>query len=102
MRIIVNGEEVELNSSEAAELAAGAVVAPPTDWSIPKLTVVQRLTDAEAETVYPAMSAMPAKLRFVWDTASEIRADSEFFGTLQTFLTGTIGADRAAQVLRLE
>lgn len=102
MKIVVNGEEVELNSSEAAELAASAVVAPPTDWSIPKLTVVQRLTDTEAETVYPAMATMPAKLRFVWDTASEIRSDSEFFGTLQAFLTSAIGADRAAQVLQPE
>ncbi|PDS45204.1 hypothetical protein CO662_24900 [Rhizobium anhuiense] len=102
MKILVNGEEVELNSSEAAELAASAVVAAPTDYSVPKLTVVQRLTDEEAETVYPAMSAMPAKLRFVWDTASEIRSDSEFFGILQTFLTGAIGSDRAAQVLQPE
>ncbi|MBY5374194.1 hypothetical protein [Rhizobium leguminosarum] len=102
MNILVNGEEVELNSSEAAELAAGAVVAPATNWSIPKLMVVQRLTDAEAETVYPAMAAMPAKLRFVWDTASEIRSESEFFGTLQAFLTGAIGPDRAAQVLQPE
>ena len=75
---------------------------PPIDYSGQKLTVVQRLTDAEAETVLPAMATMPAKLRLIWDTAAEIRTDSPFFGDLKTFLSNLLPADRADELLARE
>lgn len=71
--------------------------APP--YTIDKLTVVERLTDNEAELVYPAMASMPAKLRFVWDTASVIRSDSPFFDDLKGFLAQVLSPNRATDLL---
>lgn len=99
----VNGVNVKMTNSEIAEFEASrSPVTVTTGYSIPKLTVVQRLTDEEAETVYPAMSAMPAKLRLVWDTASEIRTDSEFFDNLKEFLDALLPAGRSDELLAPE
>jgi hypothetical protein len=86
-------------ADDNAELVAFQNPPASSNYSIPKLTVVTRLTDTEAETVYPAMAQMPAKLRLVWDTASSIDSSSEFFGTLKQFLTTVLNADRATALL---
>ncbi|MCJ9691593.1 hypothetical protein MOV76_08080 [Rhizobium sp. PRIMUS64] len=89
-------------ADDNAELIA--FLSPPasTIHIIPKMLLWTRLSDAEANTVDAAMATQSAKLRGIWNSATEVRSDSEFFGTLQTFLTGAIGSDRAAQVLQPE
>ncbi|MGR9188841.1 hypothetical protein [Rhizobium leguminosarum] len=89
-------------SDDNAELVA--FLSPPasTIYIIPKMLLWTRLSDVEANTVDAAMAAQSAKLRGIWNSATEVRSDSEFFGTLQAFLTAAIGAARAAQVLQPE
>lgn len=75
---------------------------PPSPYIIPKLLLWTRLSEDEADTVDAAISAQPARLRGIWNSATEVISDSEFFGTLQAFLTVTLGADRAAELLTPE
>jgi hypothetical protein len=75
---------------------------PPGPFVLQKMLLWARLTDKEADTVDAAMAAQPARLRGIWNSATEIRSDSEFFGTLEAFLTASLGADRAAELLQQE
>lgn len=75
---------------------------PPGPFSLPKLLLWTRLTDDEASMVDGAMASQPARLRGIWNSATEVRSDSEFFGTLQAFLTAVLGADRAVELLAPE
>jgi hypothetical protein len=72
---------------------------PITTYVLSKLLVWTRLSDEEAETASAAMSTQSAKLQGIWNSATEVQSDSEFFGNLQTFLTAVLGEERATQVL---
>jgi len=75
---------------------------PNKNYQLQKLTIVQKLTDQEADIVYSAMAQMPAKLRLALDTASAVTTDSEFLGALKALLTVVLGTDRAGQLLQQE
>ncbi|KAA0697409.1 hypothetical protein DTW90_18435 [Neorhizobium sp. P12A] len=87
-------------SDDSAELVAFLNPTAPAVYIIPKMVLWTRLSDAEANTVDAAMATQSAKLRGIWNSASEVRSDSEFFGTLEAFLTSVLGADRATQLLQ--
>ncbi|WP_132528744.1 hypothetical protein [Rhizobium sp. BK376] len=70
----------------------------PAVYIIRKLVLWTRLSDAGANTVDVAVATQSAKLRGIWNSASEVRSESEFFGRLEAFLTGVLGADRANQL----
>lgn len=86
----------EARAAEAAEQEANK------PYSISKLALWTRLTDEEAETVDAAMADQPARLRGIWNSATEVRSDSEFFATLTAFLSAVLGDERATQVLQPE
>jgi hypothetical protein len=89
----------EVADREARQAAEAAL---PVLFAIPKMLLWARLTDEEAEAVETAMASQPARLRGIWNSATEVRSDSEFFGTLETFLAAVLGADRAAALLQPE
>lgn len=73
---------------------------PPGPYVLPKMLLWTRLSNDEADTVDAAMAAQPAKLRGIWNSATEIRSDSEFFETLEAFLASALGASRADELLQ--
>ncbi|CDZ60313.1 Hypothetical protein NGAL_HAMBI2605_09460 [Neorhizobium galegae bv. orientalis] len=77
---------------------------PPTEhvYLVSKFTIWLRLSEAEAEAVTAAITAQPARLRGLWGAASNVRSDSEFFGTLKAFVTGVLGEGRANEILAPE
>lgn len=85
------------------DVVIGPVVDEPEEpagpYSLDKMVLWLRLTEQEADQVDAAMAQQPARLRGIWNTAQSVQSDSEFFGTLQAFLTAVIGATRAGQVL---
>lgn len=85
--------------AESYPSAAPYVAPAPAPYSLDKMDLWLRLTEIEADQVDTAMAAQPARLRGIWNTAQSVQSDSEFFGTLQAFLTAVIGATRAGQVL---
>lgn len=97
----VNGIQSEMTPEEEAEFLASLPIIEPQPTVIPKMLLWTRLTDAEAEAVSAAMAAQPARMQGIWNAATEVRSDSEFFGTLEAFLTAVLGADRAAALLQL-
>jgi hypothetical protein len=86
-------------------LAEGGTIDPPEPlpkddtYVLPKMLLWTRLEDEEAELVNAAMSTQSAKLQGIWNSATEVQSDSEFFGDLETFLTAVLGEDRAMEVL---
>lgn len=71
---------------------------PQGPYTIPKMLLWTRLSDTEATAVDTAMSAQPARMRGIWNSASEVRSDSEFYGTLLAFLSAVLGDERAKEV----
>lgn len=79
-----------------------AFLNPPIAYIIPKLLLWTRLTDTEATAVDTAMASQSAKLRGIWNSATEVRSDSEFFGILKAFLSGALSPGRAEDLLEPE
>ena len=86
-------------------IANGGIIAPapppPPDppYTLPKIELWVRLTDPEAEQVSAAMATQPARMQGIWNSATEVVSDSEFFDDLETFLTAVLGETRAKEVL---
>jgi len=92
--------EEEIDDADAEVVAF--LNPPPGPYSIAKMLLWTRLSDAEAETVDAAMASQPARLRGIWNSATEVRSDSEFFATLKEFLAAVLGSERAGQILQPE
>jgi hypothetical protein len=92
-------DEIAIREALGAEAAEQEASRP---FVLPKMLLWTRLTDAEAEAVETAMSSQSARLRGIWNSATEVRSDSEFFGILQTFLTAVLSAGRASELLHPE
>lgn len=90
-------EELPEDNAEVTEF-----LNPPAAYIIPKLLLWTRLTDTEATVVDIAMGSQPAKLRGIWNSATEVRSDSEFFGILNAFLSVTLSPGRAEDLLKPE
>lgn len=92
-------EEVSEREAIDAQMAEEEANRP---YAIQKMLLWTRLSDEDAAIVDAAMAAQPARMRGIWNSATEVRSDSEFFGTLQAFLTAVLGPDRTADLLRRE
>jgi hypothetical protein len=88
--------------NDDAELVAFLNPPVPETYRLFKTTLWMRLSDEDAEIVMAAKDMQPAKFRGIWDDAQVIESDSEFFDTLKSFLTVTLGAEKAGTLLRPE
>lgn len=87
-----------------AWMYAGGVATPP-DPPLPgivmlsKMTVVNRLTNLEAEAIEAARPSQPAKDRLLWEAASMIDPSNSI---IVAFLTTVLGEERMLEVLAAE
>lgn len=99
------GEVIERDLTPAeiaernADIAAVQEAEANRPRSVPKLTVLERMTEEEAETADAAMSTQSAKLRQIWGAAQEIRTDSPWYNDLLSFFIALFGAERSAVLL---
>lgn len=75
---------------------------PDAPKVIAKITVLERMTNEEAEIADQAMATQPAKLRQIWNAVNDIWDNSPWFPTLQEFFAGLFGQERADQLLSFE
>lgn len=75
---------------------------PDAPKSVSKLTVLERMTDEEAQSADEAMAVQPAKLRQIWNAVNVIWDNSPWFPTLQAFFVALFGQARADQLLSFE
>lgn len=67
----------------------------PGPYVLSKLTVLKRMTDAEATNFV----RMPAKVRLMWDAVPELSSDTDLFSDVRDFLTSVASEDRATDLL---
>lgn len=99
MKISIDGFVREMTPEEESEFEASFTPTLPESYTIYKTSIWMNLSDSEAEIVMDAKESQPAKFRGLWDDALTIKSDSQFFDILKSFLTTTLSAKRAAELL---
>lgn len=108
--VIHNAETGETTTREETAEETAQREADAAQWSeaqasmpkmVPKLTIIERMTDAEVEQADTAMATQSAKLRQIWSAANEIWSNSPWFGDLQAFFVALYGQQRTGELLEM-
>ena len=72
---------------------------PTTATVVPAVTLLERLTESEAEQVNAAMATQPFRTRQIFLTANTFRSDHKLWPLLVRMATDLFGEARAAELL---
>ena len=87
----------------------GAVVAftpPPVvatgPYQLYKSTLIRRLTEDEASTLFAVLAAAPVKSKMLWDASEWLGSDDPLFGDIKAAISAALGVERSNAILARE